>query len=126
MNNVFALIEPSAAFNLSYAVNSIAMPLIGGMTSWLGPLIGAVLLGSVQAVLGALIVALAVRQGPYAMPQSRLQLSQVLEIARNRRVRRQTSPGHRRHQGNRRGRRQAAGLRRRGGAYDCSVSSDWR
>jgi MFS family permease len=48
---------------------------------------GVVLLGSVQAVLGALIVALAVRQGPYAMPQSRLQLSQVLEIARNRRVR---------------------------------------
>ncbi|HXX83059.1 MAG TPA: branched-chain amino acid ABC transporter permease [Casimicrobiaceae bacterium] len=43
-------VEPSAAFNLSYAVNSIAMPLIGGMTSWLGPLIGAVLLGSVQQV----------------------------------------------------------------------------
>jgi branched-chain amino acid transport system permease protein len=43
-------IEPSAAFNLSYAVNSIAMPLIGGMTSWLGPLIGAVLLGTVQQV----------------------------------------------------------------------------
>jgi branched-chain amino acid transport system permease protein len=29
-------------------VNSIAMPLIGGMMSWIGPLIGAVLLGSVQ------------------------------------------------------------------------------
>ena len=43
-------VEPSAAFNLSYAVNSIAMPLIGGMTSWLGPLVGAVLLGSVQQV----------------------------------------------------------------------------
>jgi branched-chain amino acid transport system permease protein len=43
-------VEPSAAFNLSYAVNSIAMPLIGGMTSWLGPLIGAVLLGTVQQV----------------------------------------------------------------------------
>jgi branched-chain amino acid transport system permease protein len=41
-------IEPSAAFNLSYAVNSIAMPLIGGMMSWIGPLIGAVLLGSLQ------------------------------------------------------------------------------
>ncbi len=33
---------------MSYAVNSIAMPLIGGMMSWIGPLIGAVLLGSVQ------------------------------------------------------------------------------
>jgi branched-chain amino acid transport system permease protein len=29
-------------------VNSIAMPLIGGMMSWIGPLIGAILLGSVQ------------------------------------------------------------------------------
>jgi branched-chain amino acid transport system permease protein len=43
-------VEPSAAFNLSYAVNSIAMPLIGGMMSWLGPLLGAVLLGTVQQV----------------------------------------------------------------------------
>ena len=41
-------IEPSSAFSLSYAVNSIAMPLIGGMMTWLGPLIGAVLLGTVQ------------------------------------------------------------------------------
>jgi len=31
-------------------VNSIAMPLIGGMMSWIGPLIGAVLLGTVQQV----------------------------------------------------------------------------
>ncbi|HSS27856.1 MAG TPA: branched-chain amino acid ABC transporter permease [Usitatibacter sp.] len=43
-------VEPSAAFNLSYAVNSIAMPLIGGMMSWVGPLLGAVLLGTVQQV----------------------------------------------------------------------------
>jgi MFS family permease len=49
---------------------------------------GVVLLGSVQAIAGALIVAFAVRQGPYAMPQSRLELSQILEIVRNRRVRR--------------------------------------
>jgi len=43
-----SFIEPSSAFSLTYAVNSIAMPLIGGMMSWVGPLIGAVLLGSVQ------------------------------------------------------------------------------
>jgi len=43
-------VEPASTFNLSYAVNSIAMPLIGGMTTWLGPLIGALLLGSVQQV----------------------------------------------------------------------------
>jgi branched-chain amino acid transport system permease protein len=41
-------IEPSAAFGLGYAVNAIAMPMIGGTTSWVGPLIGAVLLGSLQ------------------------------------------------------------------------------
>jgi branched-chain amino acid transport system permease protein len=43
-------VEPSAAFNLSYAVNSIAMPLIGGMMTWTGPLVGALLLGTVQQV----------------------------------------------------------------------------
>jgi branched-chain amino acid transport system permease protein len=43
-----SFIEPSSAFSLTYAVNSIAMPLIGGMMSWIGPLIGAILLGSVQ------------------------------------------------------------------------------
>jgi branched-chain amino acid transport system permease protein len=31
-------------------VNSIAMPLIGGMMTWTGPLIGALLLGIVQQV----------------------------------------------------------------------------
>jgi branched-chain amino acid transport system permease protein len=41
-------LQPSSTFGLDYAVNSIAMPLIGGTTSWAGPLIGAVLLGSLQ------------------------------------------------------------------------------
>src|SRR6201987_5965519 len=41
-------LDPTSAFNLSYAVNSVAMPMIGGMTSWIGPVIGAVLLGTVQ------------------------------------------------------------------------------
>src|SRR5690349_7217960 len=41
-------LQPSSTFGLDYAVNSIAMPLIGGTTSWVGPLIGAVLLGSLQ------------------------------------------------------------------------------
>ena len=43
-------VEPSSAFNLVYAVNSIAMPMIGGATTWVGPLIGALLLGSVQQI----------------------------------------------------------------------------
>ncbi len=42
------LIEPTSAFNLDYAVNSLAMPMIGGTTTWLGPLVGAVLLGTAQ------------------------------------------------------------------------------
>jgi branched-chain amino acid transport system permease protein len=43
-------LQPSSAFGLDYAVNSIAMPLIGGTTSWVGPLVGAVLLGSLQQI----------------------------------------------------------------------------
>ena len=43
-------LDPASGFNLAYAVNSIAMPLIGGMTSWIGPIIGAVLLGTIQQV----------------------------------------------------------------------------
>ena len=43
-------VEPESAFNLSYAVNSIAMPMIGGTTTWIGPVIGAVLLGSLQQI----------------------------------------------------------------------------
>tara|TARA_R110002110_G_scaffold7200_8_gene36519 strand:- start:2306 stop:3256 length:951 start_codon:yes stop_codon:yes gene_type:complete len=45
-----SFVEPASAFNLVYAVNSIAMPMIGGATTWLGPLIGALLLGTVQQV----------------------------------------------------------------------------
>lgn len=43
-------LEPSSAFGLAYAVNSIAMPMIGGTTTWIGPLIGAILLGTLQQI----------------------------------------------------------------------------
>ena len=43
-------LQPSSAFGLEYAVNSIAMPMIGGTTNWIGPLIGAILLGSLQQI----------------------------------------------------------------------------
>ena len=43
-------LEPSSAFGLPYAVNSIAMPMIGGTMTWIGPVIGAVLLGVIQQV----------------------------------------------------------------------------
>jgi branched-chain amino acid transport system permease protein len=41
-------VQPAAAFGLDYAVNSIAMPMIGGTGTWIGPLIGAVLVASLQ------------------------------------------------------------------------------
>ena len=43
-------LQPSSAFALEYAVNSIAMPMIGGTTSWVGPLVGAILLGTLQQI----------------------------------------------------------------------------
>jgi branched-chain amino acid transport system permease protein len=44
-------LDPVSGFNLNYAVNAIAMPLIGGTSSWLGPVVGAVLVGGLQEVL---------------------------------------------------------------------------
>ena len=41
-------VDPNTAFSLSIAVNTIAMPLIGGTTTWAGPVIGALLIGSLQ------------------------------------------------------------------------------
>jgi branched-chain amino acid transport system permease protein len=41
-------LNPEAAFGLTYALNTMAMPLIGGTSHWIGPVIGAVLLASLQ------------------------------------------------------------------------------
>ena len=41
-------LQPASAFALDYAVNSIAMPMIGGTSSWIGPLIGAILVATLQ------------------------------------------------------------------------------
>jgi branched-chain amino acid transport system permease protein len=41
-------IDPASAFSLDYAVNAVAMPMIGGTTTWFGPVLGALLLGSLQ------------------------------------------------------------------------------
>lgn len=43
-------VDPTSAFSLTIAVNTIAMPLIGGTATWLGPVIGALLLGTLQQV----------------------------------------------------------------------------
>lgn len=41
-------VDPGTAFSLTLGLNTIAMPLIGGTRSWPGPVIGALLLASVQ------------------------------------------------------------------------------
>jgi branched-chain amino acid transport system permease protein len=43
-----SFVEPESAFSLNYSVNALAMPIIGGTSHWLGPVLGALLLGSVQ------------------------------------------------------------------------------
>jgi len=44
-------VDPLSAFNLFVAVNAIAMPMIGGTAHWIGPVIGAVLVGSMQEII---------------------------------------------------------------------------
>ena len=43
-------VEPASTFGLPYAVNAIAMPMIGGTTVWFGPLIGSILLGTLTQI----------------------------------------------------------------------------
>ena len=43
-----SFIEPASTFNLNYAIGALASPMIGGTTHYLGPVIGALLLSSLQ------------------------------------------------------------------------------
>lgn len=43
-----SFIEPASTFNLSYTIGALGGAVIGGMSHWLGPIIGAILLGSLQ------------------------------------------------------------------------------
>lgn len=43
-------VDPVSAFNLFIAVNAIAMPMIGGTAHWIGPVIGALLVGTTQEI----------------------------------------------------------------------------
>ncbi|MBV9532084.1 MAG: branched-chain amino acid ABC transporter permease [Bradyrhizobium sp.] len=47
--------EPSSAFNLNYSVSVLAMSLIGGTAHWIGPVLGAILLGVTQQLLAVTI-----------------------------------------------------------------------
>jgi branched-chain amino acid transport system permease protein len=44
-------LEPYSAMDLLITVNSLAMPLVGGTAHWLGPVIGAIILGSAQQII---------------------------------------------------------------------------
>jgi branched-chain amino acid transport system permease protein len=43
-----SFIEPASTFNLNYAIGALASPMIGGTAHYLGPVIGAILLSSLQ------------------------------------------------------------------------------
>ncbi len=45
-----SFIEPVSTFNLNYTVSALGSAIIGGMSHWLGPIIGALLLGTLQQV----------------------------------------------------------------------------
>jgi branched-chain amino acid transport system permease protein len=45
-----AFIEPASSFSLNYSVSALAMPMIGGTAHWIGPVIGALLLATIQQV----------------------------------------------------------------------------
>ena len=47
--------DPASAFNLNYSVSVLAMSLIGGTAHWVGPVIGAILLGVTQQLLAVTI-----------------------------------------------------------------------
>jgi len=47
--------DPSSAFNLNYSVSVLAMSLIGGTAHWIGPVLGAILLGVTQQALAVTI-----------------------------------------------------------------------
>jgi branched-chain amino acid transport system permease protein len=47
--------DPSSAFNLTTSVSVLAMALIGGTSHWIGPVLGAILLGTTQQLLAVTI-----------------------------------------------------------------------
>ncbi len=45
-----SFVDPISSFSLLIAVNAIAMPMIGGSAYWYGPVIGALVLGTIQEI----------------------------------------------------------------------------
>ncbi|MCC7166642.1 MAG: branched-chain amino acid ABC transporter permease [Rhodospirillales bacterium] len=48
-------IEPASAFSLNYSILALAMPIVGGTAHWSGPVLGALLFGTLQQVVSATI-----------------------------------------------------------------------
>ena len=46
-----SFIEPASTFNRSDTIGALGSAIIGGMSHWLGPIIGALLLGSLQQII---------------------------------------------------------------------------
>jgi branched-chain amino acid transport system permease protein len=45
-----SFIEPASTFSLNWAIGALAAPMIGGTIHWLGPVIGAIVLSSLQQI----------------------------------------------------------------------------
>jgi branched-chain amino acid transport system permease protein len=45
-----SFVEPASSFSLNWGINALAMPMIGGTAHWIGPVLGALLLGSIQQI----------------------------------------------------------------------------
>ena len=45
-----SFIEPASTFSLNWAIGALAAPMIGGTIHWLGPVLGAILLASLQQI----------------------------------------------------------------------------
>jgi branched-chain amino acid transport system permease protein len=50
-----SFIEPASTFNLNYAIGALASPMIGGTAHYLGPVIGALILSTLQQVVSVTI-----------------------------------------------------------------------
>ena len=44
-------VEPASTFNLNYTIGALGGAVIGGTSSWVGPIVGAVLIGTMQQVI---------------------------------------------------------------------------
>lgn len=86
-------LDPGSAFSLNYAVSALAMPMIGGTQHWVGPVIGALLLGVLQQAasvtvaseLNVLIVGLLLILAVVAAPRGLVGLAQEARTRRRER-----------------------------------------